>query len=151
VALTARAFGAERIFIDKKDRELEKTLSSVCQRFGEGFIVQTGVHPKTILNEWPGIIIHLTMYGENLEKTIKKIRKDQDILVVVGAEKVPGYVYEAADYNIAVGNQPHSEVAALAVFLDRYTKGSWQNIPFKGSMTIIPCAKGKHVVSTKKE
>ncbi|MCK7488956.1 MAG: hypothetical protein MZU79_00960 [Anaerotruncus sp.] len=40
-------------------------------------------------------------------------------MIVVGAEKVPPEIYQLADWNVAVGNQPHSEVAALAITLDR--------------------------------
>jgi len=34
----------------------------------------------------------------------------------VRAEKVPAEMYDLADWNVAVDNQPHSEVAALASF-----------------------------------
>ena len=54
---------------------------------------------------------------------IPKIPKDEDIMIIVGASKVPFEVYERADFNVSVGNQPHSEIAALAIFLDRYTEG----------------------------
>ena len=41
---------------------------------------------------------------------------------MVGAEKVPREIYELADYNVAVGSQPHSEISALAIVLDRIQK-----------------------------
>ncbi len=44
-------------------------------------------------------------------------------------------------------NQPHSEVAALALFLDRYTKGMWSRKKFDGKIEIIPSNKGKKVIS----
>ena len=37
-------------------------------------------------------------------------------MIVVGAEKVPREIYELADYNVAVGSQPHSEVSAWAYY-----------------------------------
>jgi tRNA (cytidine56-2'-O)-methyltransferase len=147
VALVARAFGAEKMFVDTKDRKLEETIRSVCVRFGGDFTIETGVSIKTILSRWEGSIIHLTMYGEKLDKSIKKIKKKNDILVIVGAEKVPAFLYERAEVNISVGNQPHSEVAALAVFLDRLSEGKWQNKKFNGKLMIVPCANGKNVVS----
>ena len=67
-------------------------------------------------------------------------------MVIVGAEKVPGEVYEMVNFNVAVGNQPHSEIAALAVFLDRYLKRKGLEKDFKGKIKIIPCKKGKKVV-----
>jgi tRNA (cytidine56-2'-O)-methyltransferase len=62
------------------------------------------------------------MYGLRIDEEIEGLREefeDRDLLVIVGAEKVPRWVYTHVDYNISVGNQPHSEIAALAVFLDR--------------------------------
>ena len=82
---------------------------------------------------------------------IKKLQKQQDLLLVIGAEKVPRYVYEYADANIAIGNQPHSEVAALAIFLDRYTNGAWMTKQFHGNIQIIPSERGKQVISKEKQ
>ena len=151
VALVARAFGAEKMFVDTKDRKLEETIRSVCGRFGGDFTIETGISAKTILTQWDGFVVHLTMYGEKLDKSLKKIKKKNNVLVVVGAEKVPAFLYEESDVNIAVGNQPHSEVAALAMFLDRLTEGKWQKKKFEGKLMIVPCSRGKNVVSGKKK
>ena len=148
VALVARAFGADKIFIDNKDKMIENTINSVCKRFGGSFEIQTGVNLKQILKHWNGTIVHLTMYGDEMLRSLKKIDKKNDLLIIVGAEKVPPYIYHQADYNIAVGNQPHSEVAALAIFLDKFTEGIWQKKRFKGKVEIIPSVNGKHVTST---
>jgi tRNA (cytidine56-2'-O)-methyltransferase len=150
VALVARAFGADIIYITTKDEKIKKNIQSVCNRFGGNFQVQTGIDPKKIINSWKGLIVHLTMYGEELEKAVQHLERNRDILIIVGAEKVPPYYYEIADINIGVGNQPHSEVAALALFLDRYTKASWQKKQFDGNIQIIPCVKGKKVLSKEK-
>jgi len=147
VALVARAFGADTVFITTKDDKIKKNLLSVCKRFGGNFQVETGVEPKKIIKSWDGIIVHLTMYGENLEKAIQQIDPGRNILIIVGSEKVPPYFYEVADINVSVGNQPHSEVAALALFLDRFTKGKWGKKVFHGNIEIIPCVKGKKVRS----
>jgi len=50
------------------------------------------------------------------------------------------------DFNVAVGNQPHSEVAALAVFLDRLTEGEGLRAQFDGRLKVLPCERGKRVV-----
>lgn len=147
VALVARAFGADKILIDTEDKNIEKTIRSTVRRFGGNFEIKTGISKKNIIANWDGTIVHLTMYGDELEKSIKKIDKNSDILIIVGAEKVPGYIYEVADYNISVGNQPHSEVAALSIFLDRYTKSTWQKKKFNGKLEILPTNKGKKVIS----
>ncbi|MDW8360739.1 MAG: hypothetical protein RMK31_09225, partial [Candidatus Caldarchaeum sp.] len=71
----------------------------------------------------------------------------RDMVVVVGASKVPRVVYELADYNVAIGNQPHSEVAALAVFLDRLLEGRVFKVEFEGAMLkVIPDPRGKRVL-----
>lgn len=147
VALVARAFGADKIFIDTEDKKIEETILSTGGRFGGNFTIETGVDKKKIIKNWNGAIVHLTMYGEELEKSITKMDKNKDLLVIVGAEKVPPQIYEMADFNISIGNQPHSEVAALAIFLDRYTDGAWQKKRFNGKIEILPSDKGKRVIS----
>ena len=147
VALVARAFGANKILISTKDDKIKENLRSICKRFGGDFKIETGIETKKIIQNWDGVIVHLTMYGDELEKSIKKIDTNDDLLVIVGAEKVPYYFYEATDFNVSVGNQPHSEVAALALFLDRYTKGMWSRKKFDGKIKIIPSNKGKKVIS----
>jgi len=147
VALVARAFGADSIFITTKDDKIKKNIQSICRRFGGDFQIETGVKPKRIINDWKGVIVHLTMYGEKLVETIDRIDKKNDLLIIVGAEKVPIDYYNSADFNVSVGNQPHSEVAALAVFLDRYTNGNWISKSFNGKIEILPCYKGKKVIS----
>jgi tRNA (cytidine56-2'-O)-methyltransferase len=147
VALVARAFGADIIFISTKDEKIKKNIQAVCKRFGGNFEIQTGVDNKKIIKSWKGSIVHLTMYGEELEKAVNQLDTNRDLLIIVGAEKVPPYFYQVADLNVSVGNQPHSEVAALALFLDRYTKAAWCRKQFHGNIQIVPCVKGKKVLS----
>ncbi len=147
VALVARAFGADKIIIDAKDKKIEDTIFSICNRFGGFFKIESGVDIKKIIRDWNGIIVHLTMYGEEFGKSIKKIDKSKDLLIIVGAEKVRPLIYEKADFNVSIGNQPHSEVSALAIFLDSYTRGLWQKKKFDGKIEILPTDKGKRVIS----
>ena len=150
VALVARAFGADQILIDTLDKKLEENINLTCSRFGGNFKIKTGVNTKKILKQWKGTIIHLTMYGETLDKSIKKIDKKTNLLIIIGAEKVPAYIYEIADQNISIGNQPHSEGAALAIFLDRYNESKWLKKKFNGKIQIQPSNKGKKVLSKEK-
>ena len=147
VALVARAFGADKVIIDTKDLNIEKNIKSVCKRFGGNFTIETGVDYKKTIKQWDGTVVHLTMYGEELDKSIKNIGKNKNLLIVLGAEKVPPQVYEMADFNVSVGNQPHSEVAALAVFLDYYNHGNWLKKKYNGKIEIIPSDRGKKVLS----
>ena len=150
VALVARAFGADKIYVDTLDKNLEKTLISTCNRFGGNFEIRTGVDIKKVIKNWDGTIVHLTMYGDDLDKSVKKIDKEKDMLVIVGAEKVPPNIYKFADLNVSIGNQPHSEVSALAIFLDRVNKGKWKSKKFNGKIEILPTNKGKKVISKDK-
>ena len=145
VALTARAFGADKMFLTEKDQGIVHTIRSVVLRFGGDFKVEDGVDWRKLVRSWRGTVVHLTMYGLPVDEVVSKI-PDSDILIVVGAEKVPRDLYELATFNVAVGNQPHSEVAALAVFLDRYLKGCWVRRIFGGRLTVVPSPRGKHVL-----
>ncbi|MCL2318129.1 MAG: tRNA (cytidine(56)-2'-O)-methyltransferase [Methanomassiliicoccaceae archaeon] len=146
VALSSRALGASGIFVDTKDDVLEESIRSVVKRFGGDFSIKTGVSWKKMLKEFDGEVVHLTMYGQRLDEALPKISKEKDILIVVGAEKVPPEVYQRADHNISVGNQPHSEIAALAIFLYTYTDGRNLYSDRDGEMTVVPNERGKTVV-----
>ncbi|MDR1954443.1 MAG: tRNA (cytidine(56)-2'-O)-methyltransferase [Candidatus Methanoplasma sp.] len=146
VALSSRALGASGIFVDTEDRTLEENVKSVTDRFGGDFRIETGIQWKKMLKEFDGEVVHLTMYGQRVDEAMPKISRDRDLLIVVGAEKVPFEVYQAADHNISVGNQPHSEIAALAIFLDRFTDGKNLYSDRDGQMTVIPNERGKTVV-----
>jgi len=146
VGLVARAFGADELLIPPKDEGVEQTLKDVALRFGGNFRVKTGIKWKKVMNEWNGPKVHLTMYGEHINDIIEKIPKHENLLIIVGAEKVPGEVYKIADFNVAVGNQPHSEVAALAVFMDRFLGKEALRKDFQGKIKIIPSKFGKKVV-----
>ena len=69
-----------------------------------------------------------------------------DKLIVVGGAKVPGEIYEMADWNVAVTSQPHSEVSALAVFLHELYMGEELGLEFQGArLRIVPQSHGKLV------
>jgi tRNA (cytidine56-2'-O)-methyltransferase len=149
VALTARALGADGIWVSTPDEVLEKTVRSVVERFGGKFEIRTGVDWRKAMRNWKGEIVHLTMYGEKLSEAISTINSKR-LMIVVGAEKVPRDVYDLADRNVSVGNQPHSEVAALAIFLDRYSGGKALERVLKGGLTIVPNPRGKTVIDRRK-
>ncbi len=147
VALTARAFGAKGIYFDTYDESVFNSVRDVVDRWGGEFFIEH-VNWKKLLREFEGLKVHLTMYGVPLIEKIDEIRKAEKILVIVGAEKVPKDVYEMSDLNVSIGNQPHSEVAALAVFLDRVLEGSVFRLEFPDAkIKVIPCERGKKVVS----
>jgi tRNA (cytidine56-2'-O)-methyltransferase len=150
VALASRALGAKGILVSTEDEELEQSVCDVVERFGGDFQIKTGVKWRSVLHDFDGAKVHLTMYGVHIDDALPRIRSDEreKMLVVVGAEKVPPEVYQAADYNVAVGNQPHSEVAALSIFLDRLTDGEGLRRDFDGfKIKVLPCERGKRVVN----
>lgn len=148
VALAARAFGADCVLVDTRDAALERSVRDVVRRFGGAFEVETGVAWRSVLRGFAGTKVHLTMYGLPLDEVLPRVPRGGDLLVVVGAEKVPADLYRLADWNVAVGNQPHSEVAALAVFLDRLLAGDGLRREFRGRLRIRPSARGKDVEGT---
>ncbi|PSP27678.1 tRNA (cytidine(56)-2'-O)-methyltransferase [Halobacteriales archaeon QH_2_65_14] len=150
VGLTARALGADRVLLAQGAADRRTTIENVTDGFGGPFEVETTDEPNRVLCEWQARIVHLTMYGLPVQEVETEIRSQfedgMDLLVVVGAEKVQWDVYEAADWNVAVTNQPHSEVASLAVFLDRLFEGDeldreWED----ADRVVVPQAEGKRI------
>lgn len=149
VALVSRAFGASRIYMNETNPEIVDTVGRINAVWGGDF-------ETVMIDDWKGTLrekirdgfaaVHLTMYGEPVHKVSRQIAKEDKILVIVGAEKVPGKVYELAKYNVAVINQPHSEIGALAVLLDRVQDGRQFDNKFGGAKrTIVPTKRGKNV------
>ena len=153
VALVARSFGAQKIYMNEVNPDIEKTISDINKTWGGDFKIEIISDWKKIIRERKNTgvkIVHLTMYGQNINNIEAKIRNEDKILIVVGAEKVPREIYELADYNIAVGNQPHSEVSALGVLLDRIQQGKQFESKFENSeRVIIPQEHGKNVMVNK--
>ncbi len=146
VALTARAFGAKGIYFSVYDKNVFESVKDVVRRWGGDFFIEEIKNWRKFLKDFDGTKVHLTMYGLPLTQRIDDIKKANKILVIVGAEKVPAELYELSDYNISIGNQPHSEIAALAVFLDRVLEGRVFEIKFKDAeIEVIPSERGKIV------
>jgi tRNA (cytidine56-2'-O)-methyltransferase len=149
VALVARAFGCAKIFMTEVNPEIKDTLEKINNTWGGNFVVE-------FIDNWKSIvknkkeqykIVHLTMYGESINDVDEQLRKEENLLIVVGAEKVPREIYELADYNVGIGSQPHSEISALAILLDRIQKGEQFKDSFSGAKRkIIPTRKGKNVL-----
>lgn len=136
--LVGRAFGCKGMYYSgDNDVGLHKTITKVCKSWGGDFFVEYVSDPVGFVVRWKkesGKVIHLTMYGMNLSRVEEKLRNlhmKYDLLIVVGSSKVPSEFYKIADMNVAVGHQPHSEVAALAIVLDRIQLGKelWLEFP----------------------
>jgi len=155
VALTARALCASGFILsDVKDSSIEQTVRKISKHWGGTFQFEMGTPWKKVVCDWKangGIIVHLTAYGENIQTSdvlnrIKNLNKD--VLVLVGSQKVPGEFYsrDVSDFNVSIGNQPHSECSALAIFLDRFFEGKELSKDFeKAKIKIIPRERGKEI------
>lgn len=156
VALTARALGASGFILsDIEDEKIRQAVEKVTNQWGGAFFLQIGVPWKPAVKEWKkhgGIVVHLTAYGENIQTSdvmnrIKTLGKD--VLVIVGSQKVPKEFLseKVSDFNVAVGNQPHSECSSLAVFLDRLFEGQELLKEFtRAKVKIVPQVRGKKMI-----
>jgi tRNA (cytidine56-2'-O)-methyltransferase len=137
IGLVSRAFLADKIiYSGDHDEGLINSVNKVSKSWGGKFNAQYSKDYKKIIKDFKfkGFkIVHLTMYGLLINKKIEKIKLEKNLLIIVGGEKVPRDVYELSDYNISVTTQPHSEVAALAIILDRLFKGKELNHEIKGA------------------
>ena len=149
VALVSRAFGAERIFMSEINPEIKDTIEKINGTWGGKFEIE-------FIDKWKSVVkkkkeenfkvVHLSMYGQNINNAQEELQKEENLLIVVGAEKVPREIYELADYNVGVGSQPHSEISALAILLDRIQKGKQFEKDFlNAKRKIIPTKNGKNV------
>lgn len=145
--LVARAFGAGKvIYTGEEDDKLIESVKKVAATWGGKLEVEYAKSWKPIVRNFKGTVVHLTMYGMPFHKELEKIDMKKDLLIIVGGEKVPGEVYQAADFNLAVTSQPHSEVAALAVFMDHIQSGAELNNDFKDAkLAVKPMPRGKCV------
>jgi tRNA (cytidine56-2'-O)-methyltransferase len=144
-ALVSRALGASgMIYCGQKDKGFEDSVKNVSENWGGNFEITFEENWKNVVKNWDGKIIYLTMYGINLPEIAEEIKNLENVLLVVGSEKVPPELYDYVDYQVAVTNQPHSEIAALGIFLD-WVSGHRLDKKFEGKMEITPKIKGKNV------
>lgn len=126
VGLAARALGARGMYLAARDPGVVKSIQDVADRWGGEFFIEDEVKWRRCIEDWKadgGVVVHLTMYGLRMTDVIGEVRECGKVLIVVGAEKVPGEIYALADYNVSVTTQPHSEISSLALFLDHLSEG----------------------------
>jgi len=155
VALTGRALGASSfILADIQDAGVKATVDKVVKQWGGQFAFEMGTPWRHVVRKWRekgDIVVHLTAYGENINTSdvLQRIKATgKNVLVIVGSQKVPSKFFSetVSDFNVAVGNQPHSECSSLAVFLDRFFGGEELSREFKeAKMKIVPQPRGKKV------
>ena len=148
LGLTARVYGATNYLLcGDNDSAVLESINDVNERFGGSMIARFEESPLGFLRRFianGGIAVHLTMYGLPYQEVVKQIPNDKPIAIVVGGAKVSREYYEMCQFNVAVGSQPHSEVAALAGFLERLNGGVSPPESFSGGKLVIhPNDRGK--------
>ncbi|MDH5483095.1 MAG: tRNA (cytidine(56)-2'-O)-methyltransferase [Candidatus Bathyarchaeota archaeon] len=156
VILAARALGASGLMLsDIKDEKIKEMIEKITKNWGGPFLFEMGTPWKKVIKDWKekgGIVVHLTAYGENIQTSdvLQRIKTlEKDILIIVGSQKVPREFFSEtiSDFNVAIGNQPHSECASMAVFLDRFFEGTELTRSFENVKVKIICQKrGKKIV-----
>ena len=145
VALVARAFGAECLYLHPPDPRVAESVAGVAARWGGSFRVVPAPNWKEVVRAENGPVVHLTMYGIPLPRVLPRLARARSVLLVVGGAKVPPAIYGVATFNVSVGSQPHSEVAAVAVALEQLC-GLPGARAFPGArQRIVPTARGKTV------
>ena len=149
LALTSRALLANKLYYSgQKDSSLEDSIKKINNKFGSNFKIEHIKNPISLIKEKKkqGItILHLTVYGLELKKQLYNIKKLKKLLIIIGSEHVPSQYYEIADINLAITNQPHSELSSLAILLYELNKD--KNINFKNAkIEIKPSEKGKDII-----
>jgi len=149
--LVARALGADGIiYTGEHDQSVLDSVLRVSSEWGGKFSVAYEAGWKKAISDYKRrgfCIVHLTVYGMPVQKTIGRIKKKGKILAVVGGEKVPWEMYDLADFNVSVTSQPHSEIAALALFLDRFFGGRELDKKFsRAKKIVVPQERGKKVI-----
>ena len=156
VALVARALGCDRIFMDEVDNSIRSMMDEIIERWGgRHFNIEIIESWKSIIKHWKnegGKIVHLTMYGLNIDEVIEDIRKCDKLLVVVGASKVPRELYQVSDYNVSIGNQPHSEIGSVGNMLGQNFQRKGVTKQFDDAkLRIIPSPNEKKVLNNSRD
>lgn len=144
VALTARAFGASKIYYSgDKDSKLEENINKLTKKFGGLFEIEHLKDEIKLIEEKKSKnfnIIHLTVYGKDFRKYKNKL-KNKNLFIIVGGEKVVPEFYNISNFNLSVTNQPISEVSALGVFL--YEINGYKDSFNDAKISIVGKEKGK--------
>ncbi len=150
LALVSWAFGIdELIYTGDRDVEFESNVGRIISKWGSKFVIRYEDNYRDIIKQYKSKdyrIIHLTMYGVNVNYLMDELLNISKHLVVVGGQKVPGEIFRLSDFNVAIGGLPHSEISALAVYLDRIYMGIQLERHPSVSRSIVQMKLGKKIV-----
>ena len=106
VGLTARQWGADEVvFSGDEDSSMMQSQRDIVDRWGGDISIRYEESWRKEINGFEGLRVHLTMYGERINEMEDVLRDrlsdEKDLLVIVGAEKVPRWVYENVEFDRA--------------------------------------------------
>ncbi len=136
------------MYLHPPDPALAARVGAVARRWGGVFEVLPAEDWKAVVRSFDGPTVHLTMYGLPLARVLPRFARSRRVLLVVGGAKVPGDLYRRVTYNVGVGHQPHSEVAAVAVVLERLLGLPSPRALAGARQAIVPQARGKRLRTT---
>jgi len=155
ISLVARLFKINKVLIaGVEDRGLRKSIKKMQELWGGNLEILTNVNALEYIKTWKengGKTVHLTMYGERItDEIIDTIKDFNKFLIIIGSQKVPTEIYEEADINLSIGNQPHSELSAVTIFLYEIMNKDKDFLYRKfenAKQKIVPTKKSKKIVN----
>lgn len=141
LCLTARAFGAAKIiFVGRRDANISKHISAINGTWGGIFkvdfasSVKSAVEPLTKYKS-----VYLTMFGLPLKQLKYTVKTYKNILLIVTSKEYDKQVGELADFKLSITSQPHSQAAAIAIFLHEFFDGREQAMQFQNAkVKVVP-------------
>ncbi|MEM3841088.1 MAG: hypothetical protein QXN59_00100 [Candidatus Micrarchaeaceae archaeon] len=138
ICLTARALGASSAVFTISNPQLisrlKRSCSVVAKKWGGNFSVQ-------FTSNWKGYLesrrnyktVHLTRYGIPVQKRLYTLRSYKNIIIAISTTKELKSMCTVADFNISITSQPHSSIAAMAIFLNQYFAGRELSLNFSNA------------------
>lgn len=144
ICLTARAFGASSVVLTSSSHEINSKLkrfcNSVANKWGGNFSVQFISNWKSYISSKTNYkTVYLTRYGISIQKQQYSIRSYKNVLLIISTDKERPELNKISDFNISITAQPHSSIAAMAIFLNMYYAGRELSLNFsKAQYKVVP-------------
>ncbi|MDE1832845.1 MAG: tRNA (cytidine(56)-2'-O)-methyltransferase [Candidatus Micrarchaeota archaeon] len=148
MCLTARAFGAAKIvFIGRRDGRISKYIARLNSKWGGMFKVDFSSNAGNTIRSFSKYKkIYLTMFGTPLKQVEYMLKTYKNILLIVTARDWEGQLAKLTDFNVSITNQPHAQVASIAIFLHEFFNGRELAIQFQNAKyKAIPKPKGAQI------
>ncbi len=144
ICLTARALGASSVVLTSSSHEMNSKLKRFCSfitnKWGGSFSAQFTSNWKNYMHSKTNYkTVYLTRYGIPIQKQQYSIRSYKNILLIISTDKEMPELNKLSDFNISITAQPHSSIAAMAIFLNTYYAGRELSLNFsKAQYKVVP-------------